>query len=165
MASNADTFLKVAVGVSFLFGALAVGNHYLIYLPKRDAELDAERSRNRTEQQLREDQAKRLAEYKEEAQRQAAAAKAESVQTRYNLCLQDAITNYNAGWDFSCNAISERNLKNRASCTFGKELCDRTYPATPVKNCSLPLEVSKAKSESLEKNRNRCLQESRSGFQ
>lgn len=45
MAGGADTFLKVTVGISFLFGAFAVGHYFLVYLPDRDAALDGQRNR------------------------------------------------------------------------------------------------------------------------
>lgn len=165
MSGGVDAFLKVAVGVSFLLGGFAVSYYFLIYIPERDAALDDQRRQAIISQQYREDRARKAAEEKEAAERAAADFRAQNVQARYEECLRNAMTSYSVNWDTSCRAISDQNSKKRASCTFNKESCDSMYPSTPVKDCSLPQVVAAGWNETLEKARNRCLQESRAGFQ
>ena len=160
MAGAADSFLKVTAGVSLFFCGFAVGYYFLFYLPDRDARLDAQNRQAIVDQQYRAEHSRRTREGKE-----AADVRAENVQVFYESCIRNAGSNYSLDWDTSCKSIADKNNQDRSSCTFGRDFCEAVYPLTPTKNCSLPQAMAAAKNDTLEKARNRCLQESLAGFQ
>lgn len=132
MAGRADGFLKIAAGISFLFAAYAVGNHFLVYLPSRDAQIDSQREQARQAQEFREQQGRDAVRQQAEADRISADYRAAAVQTRYEECLTVATRNYSSNWDSACRALADRNKTERANCTMGKT-CDSLYPVIPVK--------------------------------
>lgn len=165
-----DGFLKISIAASVILAAASVGYYHVVYLPNRDAQLDDERKleRGRAEYSRLAEQA-RLADEKRAAEEKQNAEK-EAVQTRYQYCIRSAQNIYETGWASQCKRISDAAVKEHSGCiaqgTLQKSACDNIYRTTDASpNCSLPRVLANDLGEDLEKARNRCLQESRSGFQ
>jgi hypothetical protein len=95
MNSTLNVLLNITLAVSALFASCAVGYYYLIYLPERDARLDAERKQERAQAegqkraQIEDQEAERRAQQQsEEAKRQRESLE---TQARYQLCLNRRI--------------------------------------------------------------------------
>ena len=169
MARALDTAVKVGVVGSALLAAAAVAYHFAVYIPARDARLEAER---RLERRLIEDRARSEALQRENAERetaQRAALLKEQANDRYRSCLQRAEWNYSSNWDFSCQRRSTRQAKEFAECLAGKfsaDVCQRTQgEKIPPKDCTHPKDIADGHNNDLSKERDRCLREYQAGVQ
>jgi len=154
----------------------------LVYLPRRDAQLDAERTlekaqadaekraeQERAEAEKRAERERVLSEQRALEQRQSAEKAA--AQIRYQTCLSRASDDYRAEWTAECKRIADKSLKDLADCIktspSAKELCNQLYnkPRDPSFSCTLPRVIGTDLNADLEKARDRCLQENRSGLQ
>jgi hypothetical protein len=180
MAGPIDTFLKVSTAAAALFAAASVGYYFLLYLPQRDAQLDRERRLDaaRIEYSRQAEQARISAE-KANEQARAAAEKhdlearqevaREAIQTRYRSCVRNAEINYSSAWAEGCKQQSDRASKAYRNCMKdpNNSFCDTLYSerANLSLDCSLPRALGTDISESLDKARKRCLDESQAGLQ
>jgi hypothetical protein len=160
---KSDTLLKLSIIASALLASFSVGYYYLVYLPRRDAQLDAERAFERA----RADALQRMfSEQRASEERQAAEKAASPV--RYQACLSGANNNYEALWAAACKRLGEQSRKEHDDCTsknLGRQFCDVTYAirdASP--KCTLPPEIATDFDADVQKARDRCLQENRSGL-
>jgi transposase len=97
-------------------------------------------------------------------QRQAAARAV--AQANYETCLNRASTKYDINWSANCKGLAERNQKNRATCNLGPSSCDNIYPVRDASpNCALPRDLSRSLKADLDRDQDRCLQESHAGLQ
>ncbi len=136
------------------------------YLPDRDAQIESERRRDaaRSELTRKLEEARALA--SESARQEAESQRRSEMQARYQSCVAGAELNYNAMWAGACKRAYEQSLKDRAGCNFDPPLCNRLYPirdASP--NCTLFSGNATSLNSMLEKDRNRCLEESKIGLQ
>lgn len=163
MAGKIDILLKLSIAASVLFTSSSVGYYYLLYLPRRDAQLDVERAFERA----RADALQRMFSEQRALEERQSAEKAAAL-TRYQTCLSEANANYQAVRATACKRLGEQSRKDHDDCiskNVGKNFCDVTYAirdASP--NCSLPREIATDFDADLEKARDRCLQENRSGL-
>jgi hypothetical protein len=165
-----DAFLKISIAASAVLAAASVGYYHLVYLPARDVQVDVERKleRARAEYSRLAEQA-RIADEKRAAEEKQATDK-EAVQIRYQLCVRSAESFYSNSWTKECKRISDNSAKAHADCIAKAKgdtsFCDQVYKITDGSpSCSLPRTIATDLGEELEKTRNRCLQESRSGLQ
>lgn len=169
MSGKIDAFLKISIAASVILAASSVGYYYVVYLPKRDAQLDADKNldRARAEYARLAEQARVAAEKQSAEQKQAADRVA--VQNRYQICVRTAENIYTTSWASQCKSIAAKSIKQHADCvaqgTLQRSSCDTIYSiadATPT--CDLPRIMGKDLDDDLEKARSRCLQESQSGL-
>jgi hypothetical protein len=163
---NVDGFLKFCAAVSLLVAAASVGYYFSVYLPERDAKMDREKQFEQAKAEIaRKSEQARLAEEREaEIKRQSDAAEAK--QFRYRMCLANAEELYSQNWASRCREEAQAATKRRIDCqkTAPSANCDGMYPVVDAgPNCTLS--GGKVLNERLEKSRNRCLEESRSGVQ
>jgi hypothetical protein len=136
-----DSLLKLTVIAGVLIASFSVGYYYVVYLPNRDSRLEAQRSIEQV-----------------------------GIRLRYQNCLSNAYELYSADWANSCKRIANDSIKRHGDCvsqgTFPRATCDRVIPISDGKpDCSLPKATADNHQATLEKARDRCLQESRLGLQ
>jgi len=165
LAGKIDILLKLSIAVSALLASSSVGYYYLVYLPRRDAQLDVERSFERA----RADALQRMFSEQRAMEERQSAEKA-AIQLRYQTCLSRADTDHQALRAATCKRLGEQSRKEHDDCiskqNLGKFYCDSTYAirdASP--NCTLPREIATDIDAGAEKARDRCLQEHRAGLQ
>jgi hypothetical protein len=165
LAGKVDGLFKLCIAASVLFASSSVGYHYLVYLPRRDAQLDVERAFERA----RADALQRMFSEQRALEERQSAEKA-AAQTRYQTCLSSASADYQALSAAACKRLGEQSRKDHDDCiskeNLGKVYCDRTYTirdASP--SCTLPREIATDLDAGAEKTRDRCLQEHRAGLQ
>jgi hypothetical protein len=169
LAGKIDALLKLSIVASVLLASSSVGYYYLVYLPQRDAQLDLEREfeRARADAEKRAERERTLSEQREIERRQSAEKAA--AQTRYQTCLRRASNSYSESWATACKRIGEKSLKDHHECIrsgVARASCDSIHTirdASP--DCTLPRVIATDLEADLEKERNRCLQENRSGLQ
>jgi len=150
MGKPLDALLKLSVIVAVLFASVSVGYYYLVYLPQRNAQLDAQRIQERPQADAAQ-QAFPSGEWN--------MARAE---VQYRKCTDDAERNYDARWASSCKRVAEETIADRANCFYSKEECDSFYkPRDPSPNCALPLMLANDLQFDVEMARDRCRQESK----
>jgi leucyl aminopeptidase (aminopeptidase T) len=176
VAGKSDAFLKFSLAASLMVASASVGYYYVVYLPARDAQLDRERLLDiaRSEIARRAEQDRLLSEQKalrerllseqQEAQERQLSERA-AAQNRYNACLSSSRADYDANWTAACKRIADRATKARAECDGEKSFCDKVYPVDTSPNCALPRVIATDYETTLEKAKDRCLQESKSGLQ
>jgi Tfp pilus assembly protein PilX len=161
-----DGFLKFCAAVSLLVAAASVGYYFSVYLPERDAKMDREKQFEQAKAEMaRKSEQARLADEREaEIKRQSDAAEAK--QFRYRVCIANAEDAYTKNWASSCRDAAQTATKKRTDCqkTSPNLNCDLIYPAADS-GPSCTLSGGAVLNERLEKSRNRCLEESRSGVQ
>lgn len=170
MAARIDALFKLSVIVALLLAASGIGYYYGVYLPRRDAQLDQERTleQARAEAEKRTTQERLAAEQKQSAQRQAEiTAGAES---RYQACLDVANASHDTSWAAECKRLAEKALHDHDDCLskskLSLEYCNTAYrmrDGSP--NCTLPLKVATDLDGGLTKARNRCAQERKAALQ
>jgi hypothetical protein len=169
-----DTLVKVSLIVAVALAATSVSYYYVIYLPGRDAAIEARRASERAAEIAEADRQQRLA----EAERKRRAAEKETiefvhkagVQARYERCIANSESLYSVRWDGTCERVEEMRRKNYAQCmsnpVMGKPFCENTYgESSPSKNCRLPTGLAKDLGADLEQSRNRCFQEFQAGLE
>ncbi len=171
-----DTLLKATIIVAVAVVSTAVAYHYVIYIPERDAALDAGR---RTEaERIRKTQAEqqeRAAAQQAEQERRTAAEKYEAdqlkqqISVRYERCNLNAEVNYNADWNSTCARVNELQRKNYDDCLskkfMTKEICDGSYKiTTKPEGCTLPRTIADGLNTDLARAKDRCLKEFQLGF-
>lgn len=139
MFDDADTFLKIAVGLGVLAAGAGVGYHYGIYLPEIERQKieraeQAERDRQTTERKKIEQ-----AEQAERVRQQSALVRERERRARYLACYADVLTYHSADWDAACKLV-ERG-----------------------KGCSLEISTAERLNERLASEKLRCLEETKSG--
>jgi hypothetical protein len=158
-----DTLLKASVIVAVAVVSTAAAYHYVIYLPQRDAALDAER---RTE-------AARASKAQADQETRAAAGKLEAgflkqqVSMRYDNCKAAAERNYSDGWEGNCARINQEQRSRYNDCISKqpKGDCDLLYKVTTKsENCALPKALADSLNHDLEASRDRCLREFQLGL-
>jgi hypothetical protein len=134
VAGKSDVFLKVTTGLAFLIAAASVGYYFVVYLPDRDARLDAELRMEKARTELaRKAEEERLRSEKEAAELKATTDR-ETIKANYDQCLRLARANYDYNWGLNCKQVSDRNRKSRTDCqssASSKEVaasCDRIFP-------------------------------------
>jgi hypothetical protein len=163
LAGKIDILLKLCIAASVLLASSSVGYYYLLYLPRRDAQLDVERAFERA----RADALQRMFSEQRALEERQSAEKA-AAQMRYQTCLNGANTNYQAVRAAACKRLGEQSRRDHDDCVsknLGKSFCDVTYAirdASP--NCTLPREISTDFDADADKARDRCLQENRAGL-
>lgn len=169
MAGKIDAFLKISIALSVLAAAGSIGYYYSVYLPARDAQIDAERKLElaRAEYARQAEQARVAAERHADEQKEA--ANKDAIQTRYQRCLSNAENLYSIGWTDQCKRVSDNAQKQRADCLAkfpqGKGWCDSVYPKSDFNpNCTLLRTIGTDLNDQLEKAKQQCLQESRLGL-
>jgi hypothetical protein len=168
MGGKADAFLKVSIAVSILVASVSVGYYYLAYLPNRDLQAD----NLRRQEQIRAELAKKSDEARAAAalqlQQRIEAQRQSETQAQYQACVAGAEENYSRSWAAACKRANEQSIKARASCDtsiVGKSLCDSSNPIRdPSPNCTLYGNTGGSLNATLEKSRNRCLEESKLGL-
>src|SRR5882757_2319247 len=93
-----DVVLKVTMAAAVVTASAGVGHYYAIYLPQRDADLDAQRaldaeyaSRLQAEQEMRTAAEKLVAEKLKQ-----------QISVRYQSCLRLATASYATTWEGNC---------------------------------------------------------------
>jgi hypothetical protein len=166
---------------AILLAALSAGYYFSVYLPARDARLDAERrlekskvnsaaqaEQIRLEAQRQAEQARISAEQQELERRRQEEKLA--VQRRYRICVDGAVSNYEAVWAAECKRLGEKSIKDHANCVSKgetkKELCDLMYIRCDASgNCTLPRAIAADLESDLNGRRDLCLQEAKIGLQ
>jgi hypothetical protein len=159
VANGIDTILKVAVIVAVTATSSALSYYYIIYLPRRDAQMEAVRQ---TEMRVAEEKARQEIE-RAAALERAARHQHEWANERYRLCLSTAERSYSLIWDAECERQSIRQNQQIASCIseqrFGcQSLFDKKIPA---QDCALPKELADQYNTRLKEERDHCMQEYR----
>jgi hypothetical protein len=176
VAGRIDAFLKLSVIAGVLVASSSVAYYYVVYLPRRDAQLDveqawvraradaerrAERERSLSEQRAVEQRVPEQRASEQGASEEHQATENATAQTGYQMCLSSAQSNYIAAWTTSCTRLG---VKDRAKClseSYGsKELCDTMQRDRDVSpDCWLPRAVGTHIKTELKKARDHCLQE------
>ena len=187
MAGKLDTFLKLSIIVSVLMASASVGYYYLVYLPRRDAQLDFQHQLERKGDEAEKRQERARAEAERSALREQVlkelearqAAEKAAAQERYQDCLRLARSDYEATWAASCKEFGDIFRKSRNDCikehkiTAGdmkksKQECgswDQSIAEYSSSTCNLPRPRGTDIAASHEKARDRCLQENKAGLQ
>jgi hypothetical protein len=166
MAGPVDAILKLSVAVSLLGAGASVGYYYSAYLPARDAKLDNERRLETAHAEF----ARKVAEEHADAERSAAedrqARERAAVQASYDACINRVVAGYNASWASNCKRLADQARKSRAGCTGTAESCDLIFPARDAgPDCALPPNLASSLDTQVDRDKDRCLQESRAGLQ
>ena len=158
-----DIVLKVTVAASVITASAGVTYYYAVYLPQRDAALDAQRALDADyANRLKAEQEMRVA-----AEKLAAEKLKQQISARYQSCLRIATANYTATWEGNCTRITKANRKNYDDCMSGlpKLACDQFYPVSNgSESCSLPTKLAETLNADLENEKNRCLKEYQLGM-
>jgi hypothetical protein len=187
MAEKINTLFKLSIIASLLLASSSVGYYYVLYLPRRDAQLDAERKLEIALQQERAEAEKLAAQQRAEDEKRAEQERALSqrlaleeqqsaekaaAKTRYKECVLRVERIYQATWASNCKSIGDQAnfeiSRRKANClTVATQAeCDGLHPFRDTSpNCALPRGTSNDLTASLDKMRDRCLQESRAGLQ
>jgi hypothetical protein len=170
-----EAILKMLALAAVTTAGLSVGYYYVVLLPQRDARLEQQRINEqvRIEAQTqanheRIEQEKRMEEIRKrntEIQRREERAAA---QRRYDVCILRAEKSYQSEWVSECRRISQTSQKSYDKCIkegTSKEVCKlvRGQPTDNI-NCSLPRTIANELEATMEKAKDRCLQENRAGL-
>jgi hypothetical protein len=170
LAARLDALFKLGIVASLLLASAGVGYYYAVYLPRRDAELDNQRTleKAQADAQKRAARERSLVEQKQSERRQAA-AKA-GAEDRYQTCLKSASVTHDASWAAECKHLAAKALADHADCLAKSKLshgyCDaayRTRDASP--NCTLPVRIATSLDGDLTIARNHCLRERKAASQ
>jgi hypothetical protein len=159
-----NTLLKASIVVSVAIATLGVGYYFAIYVPKKDAAQDAERSA----EVLRLNRSRAEQEPGTEDERAAAAQKKLRISSRYEACVRDAELSYRYNATDKCRHIVEERRKMFDDCTrtLPQPTCEAIHGTfNQSDNCALPTNLAKSLDDELEKSKNRCLQEFQLGLQ
>jgi hypothetical protein len=171
-----DALFKLSIIGSVLLASLSVGYYYVIYLPRRDAQLNFEQKmeRARSEDARRAEQARTLAEHErarteQQALEQRQSAEKAGIKLHYEKCLLSAAADYDVLWAAKCSAYREILLKEHDDCISNrfmtKTICDENHKVPDASaSCKLPGAIASAVETSLDRARNCCLQESAAGL-
>jgi len=93
-----------------------------------------------------------------------------AIARRYESCLDQASASYQASWARACKRIRDQARKDYAECIstlkLGKDTCDGLHRDRDKQDCpTLPRVIGTDFETTLEKARDRCLQESAAGLQ
>jgi len=142
LAGKLDTFLKLSIIASVFMASASVGYYYLVYLPRRDAQLDFQyqMERKAVEVEKRQERARAEAEKEAEQQRlrleeqareERQAAEKAGAQQRYQQCIKIARSDYETSWAAECKRIAIEVRKADPTCTLprkiGADLTDRLH--------------------------------------
>ena len=101
----------------------------------------------------------------EPAVRAAPPRRNETMQARYNTCLQQAERTFTVAWDASCKTTEAERQKNLNKCLTSQRLskaaCERAHKHIPERNCKLPPALSDRLSAQLQAKAGQCLKEFR----
>jgi hypothetical protein len=169
MAGKLDAFLKLSIIASVLLASSSVAYYYAVYLPDRDARIDAATAaaeQRRAEEKTAAEQ--RRAEEKAAAEERRSEEQTDA-QMRYNRCLGKAEDVYNSAWASNCSSRGKEAQQKHDRCIADprndKELCDQHYQLLDASaNCALPRTLASDLEASLNKERERCLQASKAGL-
>jgi hypothetical protein len=156
VAGKIDAFLKLSIVAGVLLASSSIAYYYVVYLPDRDARIDANNAA--AEQRRAEEKAAAEQRHLEEQL---------DAQVRYKECLNNAQEVYSATWAASCKRIAQDDLKEHASCIsigLTKQQCDAAHNHDPSPNCALPHATAQSIEASLNKARELCLQASKAGL-
>lgn len=146
MANKLDAVLKIGTVAALLIAASGIGYYYGLYLPARDARLDAERRLAASEKDLHQ---------------------AEALQ-RYQQCQQNAAKDYSDNWAAACQAnaaITRKEFSNCLALGGSKTMCSASWGAgNSSPDCLLPGTRAKELNANLEQARNLCLKEYNAGI-
>jgi hypothetical protein len=130
MLDEADKFLKITVGLGVLLAGAGIGYHHAIYLPGVEQQkIDMEREKIKKQEREKREEQERAA--REESQKK----------LRYNICLDNARSNYDENWKNDCKRLKRR------------------------KDCTLPVRLAEGWNNVYENDQKRCLDELKSGVQ
>jgi hypothetical protein len=160
-----DTLLKASVIVAVAVVSTAVAYHYVIYVPQRDAALDAER----LSEAARTNKAQAEQENRVAAEKYQADQLKQLVSIRYENCNRAATANYSVNWDSNCARINQQERANYSDCiskqASTKESCDFLFKVTTKpENCALPKALGDSLNRDLELSKDRCLREFQLGM-
>lgn len=160
MAGKIDAFLKLSIVAGVLLASSSVAYYYVIYLPDRDARIDA--NNGAAEQRRAEEKA---------AAEQRRSDEQVDAQMRYDRGIRQAQETYDATWASNCRLKGQSAAQRHTNCIVNgadKELCDKMYDRERLvdssPNCSLPSSIAESLDASLNKARDRCLQASKAGL-
>ena len=171
-----DTLLKASVIVAVAIVSTAVAYHYVIYIPQRDAILDAERRAEAERiRKAKAEEQERAAMQLAEKERREAAGKYEAdqlkqqISARYERCNLSASVNYNTNWNSNCARVNELQRSQYNDCLSSKlltkEQCDTYHKiTTKAENCALPRAIADSLNSDLARDKDRCLKEFQLGF-
>ncbi|CCD86701.1 protein of unknown function [Bradyrhizobium sp. ORS 285] len=166
MAGITDIILKLSLAASFSGAAGSVGYYYSVYLPARDAQIDAERRLDRVRAEMGQKAAADRAEAERLASEQRQAEEKVAAQANYEACVNRAYGDYNFNWASNCKRIAETNRKKRASCTYPPSTCDSLYADRDAgPNCALPREIAASLNSDVERSKDRCVTLNKAGLQ
>src|SRR5262249_34840469 len=137
-----DAFLKLSIVAAVLLASSSVAYYYVIYLPDRDARIDAanvaaelHRAEEKTAAEQRRIDEKAAAEDRRSEDQQ-------NAQRRYDRCLRAAENGYNSNWAASCGSKRQEAEQNRAHCVANhpddKKGCAEGNPIPDAADCTLP---------------------------
>jgi hypothetical protein len=156
VAGKLDALVKLSVVAAVLLGSSSVAYYYVIYLPERDARIDAAKAA--AEQRRAEEKA---------AAEQRRSEDQLNAQAAYESCIRNAQEVYSSTWAPSCKRIAQDDPKEHASCIatgVTKQTCDAWYSHDPSPSCALPHATAQNIEAALNKARDRCLQASKAGL-
>jgi hypothetical protein len=161
VAGKIDAFLKLSVVAAVLLASSSVAYYYVVYLPERDARIDADKAA--TEQRRAAGKA---------ATEQNRSEEQLSAKLRYDRCLREAQDIYNSDWASNCGLrrqeaaqIAQKHARCVADPANDKNLCDQHYTVPDASpNCALPRVLATDLEARLNKARQLCLQASKAGL-
>ena len=166
-----DIVLKVTMSAAVITASAGVTYYYAIYLPQRDAALDAQRALDAEyASRLQAEYANRLLaeqEMRAAAEKMGVERLKQQISSRYQSCLRAATANYAATWEGNCTRINKAARKSYDDCVSGlpKLACEKLYPvSTTAETCSLPTKLAETLNTDLENEKNRCLKEYQLGM-
>ena len=166
MAGKIDALLKLSIVVAVLLASSSVAYYHLIYLPERDARIDAAKA---AAEQRRADETaaaeQRRSDEAAAAEQHRAVEKA-GARMRYDRCLSDAQDNYHLNWVSNCNSKKQKEAQAYARCISASTndtswICHKPDASS---DCSLPSYIADSLGADLNKARDRCLQMYKSGL-
>jgi hypothetical protein len=177
MAGKIDALLKLSIVVAVLLASSSVAYYHLIYLPERDARIDAAKAaaeqrradETAAAEQRRSDEAtaaeQRRSDEAAAAEQHRAVEKA-GARMRYDRCLSDAQDNYHLNWVSNCNSKKQKEAQAYARCISASTndtswICHKPDASS---DCSLPSYIADSLGADLNKARDRCLQMYKSGL-
>lgn len=162
MAAKIHALLKFSVAASLLLVSAGAGYYYAFNSPRRDAQLDSERTlvQLRTYGQKRAEQ-DRLASEQRELERRQGVERA-AAEGRYQTCLNNASVTHDASWTTECKRLAEKAREDHAQCLSNSKLprgyCDAAYRTRDESpNCTLPVRIATALDGEFDSTRKRCL--------
>lgn len=170
MTGKVDALLKISVALSVLAASSGVGYYFGVYLPRRDARIEADQfAEKRRTERARQDALDRATAAQREAEARQAEAKA-LAQLRYDQCISAARRLYSANWAQSCRSELEQARASYTSClrTLTRDICDTTWKkemAESPTECALPASTAQRWGNERDKALQRCLEEHRAGLQ